>query len=194
MIGLLLSGGMDSTALAYMHRPDVAFNVDYGQIPAMAERRASKAICESLGINLVEISVDCSGLGSGDLSDRGAIEVAPETDWWPYRNQLLITLCAMKAVELGVSSILIGTVRSDSFHADGSPRFVEDMDRLLRRQEGGISVSAPAIALSTVELIRQSRIPLELLAGCHSCHKADIPCAECRGCNKYFSTMIELEW
>ena len=31
MIGLLLSGGMDSISIAWWKRPDVAISVDYGQ-------------------------------------------------------------------------------------------------------------------------------------------------------------------
>jgi 7-cyano-7-deazaguanine synthase len=59
-------------------------------------------------------------------------------------------------------------------------------------QEGELSVEAPAIALSSVELIRLARVPHDVLAWAHSCHKADVACGECRGCNKYFATFREL--
>ena len=36
---LLLSGGMDSIALAYWKRPDIALTIDYGQAAADAEER-----------------------------------------------------------------------------------------------------------------------------------------------------------
>jgi 7-cyano-7-deazaguanine synthase len=39
--GLLLSGGMDSVALAYWLRPDVAFTIDYGQLSAEGELRSA---------------------------------------------------------------------------------------------------------------------------------------------------------
>jgi 7-cyano-7-deazaguanine synthase len=66
------------------------------------------------------------------------------------------------------------------------------MSALLAVQEGGLTVSAPAIGMSTVDLVRQSGVPLEILAWAHSCHKADVACGACRGCNKYFEVLREL--
>jgi 7-cyano-7-deazaguanine synthase len=48
--GLLLSGGMDSIAIAYWKRPDVAFTIDYGQLSARGEIYASESVCQSLEI------------------------------------------------------------------------------------------------------------------------------------------------
>lgn len=192
MIGLLLSGGLDSTALAYMCKPDIAFNINYGQRAAEAEYRAARSVCDSLGINLISINVDCSELGSGDLAGKPTVELAPESDWWQFRNQLLITLCAMKAVEHKCSKIMIGTVKSDQYHTDGTPDFVQNINRLISNQEGGVKIEAPAIEMTAVELIKKSQIPFELLAWSHSCHKSNLPCASCRGCNKHYSTLKEL--
>lgn len=192
MIGVLLSGGIDSTALSFMEKPDVAFNINYGQKAAEAERSASVAICEVLGIELIDIDVNCSSLGSGDLVGGAAISTAPESDWWPYRNQLLITLCVMKAVELGCSKLLIGTVKSDQYHTDGTKGFIRKISDLISYQEGGIIVEAPAIEKTTAELVTSSGIPFEILAWSHSCHKANVPCTNCRGCSKHFETLNEL--
>lgn len=192
MIGLLLSGGLDSTALAYMYEPDIAFNINYGQSAAEAERRAAKAVCNVLGIELVTIDIDCSELGSGDLTGKSAVDLAPESDWWPFRNQLLITLCVMKAVEFGCSKILIGTVKSDQYHTDGTPDFIRNINRLISCQEGGIEIEAPAINMTAVDLIKTSGIPFDLLAWSHSCHKTNLPCTNCRGCNKHYSTLSDL--
>src|SRR5690606_38589228 len=104
-----------------------------------------------------------------------------------YRNQLLITLVAMQSLSAGVRTILIGTVASDASHQDGTREFVATIDRLLKCQEGGLSVEAPAIALSTAELIRVSGVPLDLLAWAHSCHTGNTSCGQCRGCNKYLN-------
>lgn len=192
MKGILLSGGLDSAALCYMEKPDIAFNINYGQSPAIAERKAATEIAKALKIPLVPIDIDCSSLGSGDLVNSEKLNVAPESDWWPYRNQLLITLCAMKAVSVGCTETIIGSVSSDQYHIDGSMEFIEKMDALVSIQEGNIKISAPAISYSAVELIKKSEIPFELLAWCHSCHKSNVPCGQCRGCNKYFDTMHSL--
>lgn len=190
---LLLSGGMDSLGLAWWKRPSVAITIDYGQLAAAAELRASKTICKTLGIEHHIVRVDCRQLGSGDMAGGQPDSNAPASDWWPYRNQLLATLAAMKAISLGVTHLWLGTVKSDGSHRDGTPEFVDVLDRLMSLQEGGIRVEAPAIELSTSELIRQAQVPLDQLAWAHSCHKANVACAQCRGCNKYFEVLEELQ-
>jgi len=183
---------MDSLSLAWWKRPDIAFTIDYGQLAADAEISASIAICKKLGIAHNIIHIDCRSLGSGDMAGTEANHHAPATDWWPYRNQLLITLTAMKAIEFGINRLWIGTVRSDSSHKDGTREFIDALAHLMLMQEGVMVVEAPAIKMSTAELIRLSGIPSSSLAWAHSCHKSNVACGNCRGCNKYFEVYDEL--
>lgn len=189
---LLLSGGMDSLSIAWWKRPDHAITIDYGQKAAIAEKTVSAAICAKLGISHHIVTTDCRALGSGDMAGTAADAAAPASDWWPYRNQLLVTLAAMKAIGLGANLLYIGTVSSDEGHLDGTIEFVRKIDDLMRYQEGGLRVEAPAIAFTTPELVTHAEVPAELLAWAHSCHKADLPCGNCRGCNKYVESMEAL--
>ena len=189
---LLLSGGMDSLAIAWWKRPDIAITLDCGLEAADVEKRASAAVCAQLGIEHHIVHIDCRSLGSGDMANAAPDAAAPASDWWPYRNQMLLTFAAMKCIGLGVKRLLLGTVRSDSSHIDGTPEFVRLMDQLLHMQEGGLRVEAPAIELSTAELIQKSALPANMLAWAHSCHKANTPCWNCRGCNKYRETYDEV--
>lgn len=190
--GLLLSGGMDSLCIAWWKRPDVAITIDYGQLPAAAEIAASGAICKQLGIEHHVIRVDCRALGSGDMAGEKANTHAPASDWWPYRNQLLTTLAAMRAIALGVTHLWLGTVQSDGSHRDGTPEFIDALGKLLSLQEGAMTVEAPAIHLSTSELVCLSGVMPGQLAWAHSCHKANVACGSCRGCYKYFDVLREL--
>jgi 7-cyano-7-deazaguanine synthase len=189
---LLLSGGQDSTAIAYWLRPSVGITVDYGQQPAEAEVRASAQICKELGIRHVVVSINCSQIGSGDLNGQPPLAVAPSSEWWPYRNQLVITLAAAPALAHGAHELLIGTVATDASHTDGTQEFVEVMDKLISLQEGGLRIRAPAIGMSSSELVRRSGIPLELLCWSHSCHRSSFACGCCRGCIKHKNVMHEL--
>lgn len=190
---LLLSGGMDSLALAWWKRPDIGITIDYGQLAAEAEKAASAQVCKELGIRHEVLTVDCRALGSGDMANTAPDSFAPTTEFWPYRNQLLITLACMRAISMGVRTLYIGTVVSDrDCHQDGTPEFVAKIDALVSSQEGGLKVLAPAIDMTTAQLVRHSRVPPEFLAWSHSCHKADVACGQCRGCYKYLSTYAEL--
>ena len=190
---LLLSGGMDSIALAWWKRPDRLYTVDYGQLAAPAEIMASRAVAKELGIPHEILHFEGREYGSGDMAGARPDGHAPASDWWPYRNQMLITLVAMKAVAIKVDTLWLGTVASDNSHRDGTTEFIKRMSGLLEFQEGAMTVEAPAIELSTVELIRTSGIQRGTLAWAHSCHKADIPCCACRGCNKHLEVLQELD-
>ncbi|MBN3794545.1 7-cyano-7-deazaguanine synthase [Burkholderia sp. Ac-20392] len=189
---LLLSGGMDSIAIAYWKRPDVGITVAYGQRAAEAEVRAAAAVCAALGMEHHVINVDLSALGSGDMAGRAPATLAPVPEWWPFRNQMLATLAAMKAVSLNINKLLIGSLRTDGVHADGKPEFIAAMSAALSCQEGNITLEAPAIHLSGPELIQVSEIPLDLLAWAHSCHVSSEACGMCRGCRKHYETLEDL--
>jgi 7-cyano-7-deazaguanine synthase len=189
---LLLSGGMDSTALAWGIRPDLAITIDYGQRSARGEIRAASAVCAVLNINQRLVQTDCRALGSGDMAGTAPHLLAPVTEWWPFRNQLLITLAAAVAVQEGLIKITFGAVSSDRSHADGRLGFFKSMRQLLRLQEGGLEIEVPAISDTSVSLCRKVAVPLEILAWSHSCHVSDYACGVCRGCLKHRETMREL--
>lgn len=189
---ILLSGGIDSTALCYWQQPDLALTIDYGQLPAVAEIETSAKICQELQIPHEVVAVDCRCLGSGDLAGKDSIGGAPSREWWPYRNQLLVTLSAMKAIHLGVTELLLGSVKSDGFHVDGTADFYAHLDTLMTLQEGGIKISVPAISMMSVDLVKASGIPAELLSWAHSCHVSNVACGSCRGCFKHQTVMQAL--
>lgn len=189
---ILLSGGIDSSALAFLTKPDYAFVVDYGQVCAEAELRSAKKIAHDLGIPITAINVNCKHLGSGELAGKGNIDVSPSPEWWPFRNQLLITLVGHIAVQMHIDSLLFGTVVSDCFHADGTKEFFLAIDELMSLQEGTIKVSAPAIDMSSADLIRISHVSPEIIGWTHSCHTHNYSCGRCRGCQKHIQVLKEV--
>lgn len=194
MAALLLSGGMDSISIAWWKRPSVAIFVNYGQCPAEAEEAASKSAAQAIGLTYEMIRADCSSLGSGDLAGRPPASMAPVREWWPFRNQLILTIAGAVAIQLGETELMIGALRTDGEHADGRPEFVERISGLMEMQEGGLRVTAPAIELSAVELVRSSGIPQSVLGWAHSCHVGNLACGQCRGCIKHYKTWEELGW
>lgn len=188
-VALLLSGGMDSICIAYWKRPKYGITIDYGHNPRLGEIQAASTVCKALNIEHIVITADISALGSGDLVGTTPVSDAPASEWWPYRNQFLITLAAMKCQSINVSNLMIGTLRTDGFHSDGRPEFIELMNDLFTMQEGHLTISSPAIKLSAVELVEESGIPLSILSWSHSCHTSEVACGFCRGCRKHYETM-----
>jgi 7-cyano-7-deazaguanine synthase len=192
MRALLLSGGIDSIALAYWMRPDIAFTVDYGQLAAKAEIEISTKIASQLNIQHEILIARVDNLGSGDLVGKNPAMVSPSTEWWPFRNQFLATIAGMRGISLGVSEILFGTVKTDQFHADGTKEFYSTLSTLFAYQEGNIIVTTPAIDMTTEELVQTSIIPESILSWAHSCHVGNFACGNCRGCYKHQTVMRNL--
>lgn len=187
-----MSGGIDSVALAHWKRPRLAITVDYGQRAASAEVATSRHLCSLLCISHLVVEADCSALGSGDMSGAAALPGAPVSEWWPYRNQLLVTLAGMRAISMGATELMLGSVASDSSHIDGTSPFYAALDAVMSMQEGGLRVSAPALSMTTAELVIASGIGRDMLAWAHSCHTSEIACGDCRGCFKHQKVMEEL--
>lgn len=189
---ILLSGGIDSTALAHWRRPAVALTVDYGQAAAAGEIRAAAQIARELGLSHEIIKVDCGALGCGDLIGAAPARDAPAPEWWPYRNQFLVTVAAMRAYALGVSVLVVGSVKSDGFHVDGRLEFYEQLDTLMAMQEGALRVIVPAINMTSEQLVRASATSAAILHWTHSCHTDEFACGRCRGCWKHAKVMEQL--
>lgn len=182
---LLLSGGVDSACLAAWHRPTAAVVIDYGQLSAKGEHAAAHAIGESLGIDVFDLAIDCRSIGGGLLADGKPLSDAPSPEWWPFRNQLIVTLAASFAIRRGFETVVVGTVASDGErHVDGTKYFYESLDQLVASQERGVRVVTPAIGMSTDQLLAAAGIGDDLLILTHSCHVADVACGTCPGCEK----------
>src|SRR5690242_14069809 len=116
---LLLSGGLESTALAAWRRPELTLTIDYGQLPAKGEIWAASQVCRELGLEHHVLHADCSATGSGLLAGSDADPQAPVPEWWPYRNQLLVTLAGAWGIPRGATELIVGSIASDGRHADG---------------------------------------------------------------------------
>ena len=186
---LLFSGGIDSTCLAWLERPDRLAFINYGQIPAKGELRACTSIADAIGLPLDVHEADFRSFGGGLMAGSDTGDAAPE--FWPFRNQMLITLAAMYYAPRGGSEILIGTVRSDRQHTDGRARFLRAMGSVLKSQ-ASIVLRAPAAAEETVALASRSNIPQSLLGWTFSCHTGEWACGQCGGCRKHLAVKSEL--
>ncbi|MCP1842135.1 7-cyano-7-deazaguanine synthase [Bradyrhizobium sp. USDA 4524] len=185
---LLFSGGLDSSALAFWKRPDACLTVDYGQRPARGEMAAAAAICRELGLRHEVLAIDLRALGAGSLAGAAPSALGAAEEFWPYRNQMLITMAGMRFLPQGLKEIMIGAVRTD-VHADGKSPFLRGIDRLMSLQEGAVSVTAPARALHPRRLLEVSGFPRSLVGLTFSCHVMEYACGQCRGCEKHLETV-----
>jgi 7-cyano-7-deazaguanine synthase len=183
MKALLFSGGVESTCIAYKVRPDICFTINYGQIAAPGELTASRLIAKALKLEHEVIETNVRELGLGLLAGR-RFEATSQPEFWPFRNQLLITLAAMRLYKSAEVHLLIGTIRSDRKHADGRAKFLSSMKKVLGIQKADLVLEYPASRLSTESLIRSTNLPNGILGYTFSCHTGPLPCGRCPGCVK----------
>lgn len=182
---VLLSGGLDSSALAAILRPALTVFVDYGQLPGKAEERAAGAVARHLGLAFVTVRLSLTDLGGGLMFDDTPLPDSPSPEWWPYRNQFLATAGAALALRHGLTRVALASVKGDGDrHVDGSASFYAQLSSLMSMQEGNVEVVAPAIQLTTVDLLRHAAAERSLLGWTVSCHRANEPCGSCPGCWK----------
>ena len=182
---MLLSGGLDSAAVAAIEGPTRALFIDYGQVPAEAEWAAAQAVARHLSLDVERLCVDVSSVGSGLLADTPQMPGAPTPEWFPFRNQFLVTIAAACAAKHGLGAVLLGVVAGDGDrHSDGTAQFVSTLDMLVRNQEGHVRVLAPQITTPARQLLVRSNLPQEVLSQTHSCHASNDSCGECPGCRR----------
>lgn len=189
---LLLSGGIDSIAIAAWKQPKLCLTIDYGQNAAKAEIQASQQVCNDLNLPHQILKADIHSIGAGEMSSQSVSPYSQHSEFWPYRNQYLITLAAMVAIQSECKEIIIGTVSTDTMHKDGSSDFIQTLGDLLSIQEGCMQLTAPASSMTTLQLIKKSNIPMKTLAWSHSCYLANLACGGCNGCYKHSEIMNDL--
>jgi 7-cyano-7-deazaguanine synthase len=194
MRALLFSGGVESTCLAVMTKPDLAVTIDYGQICAPGEIRAASHIASLISMSHRVIKVSLGHLGSGEMTGVPSDDAAGRVpEHWPFRNQVLLTVAAMALADCDLREMIIGTVLTDRVHNDGTPEFLRAMERLLQTQLSEFKLSAPASTTTTDDLVRKSGVSRDLLGWTFSCHRAEVACGACRGCNKSLQLFARLE-
>lgn len=194
MRALLFSGGVESTCLAAMTKPDLALTINYGQVCAPGEIRAAKHIASLIGMSHRVVEASLGHLGAGDMTGIPSEEVEGRVpEHWPFRNQMLLTVAAMSLAGCDLRELIIGTVLTDRVHNDGTPEFLSAMERLLQTQLSDFKLSAPASTITTDDLVRRSGVTRDLLGWTFSCHRAEVACGACRGCNKSLELFARLE-
>jgi 7-cyano-7-deazaguanine synthase len=192
---VLLSGGMDSTALAAMLDGDFhAISVDYGQRHGRRELEAAAAVAAHYGAP--HAIADLSGLrallGTSSLTSD-AIDV-PEGHYAaenmaatvvPNRNAILLMVAAGYAQAHGCDRVLTAVHAGDHpVYPDCRPEFVAAADAAARLGTGGaISIVAPFARISKWQIAAIGYgygAPLHLSWSCYN--GGELHCGRCGTC------------
>jgi 7-cyano-7-deazaguanine synthase len=191
---ILLSGGMDSTALAATLGGDFhAVSVDYGQRHGARELEAARAVAEHYGVphTVVDLSSLRDILSGSALTSAVAV---PEGHYAaanmgltvvPNRNAILLMVAVGYAQAHGCRRVLTAVHAGDHpVYPDCRPEFVQAARvAALLGTDGEVLIEAPFVRMTKTQIallgaLRQA--PLELSWSCYN--GGEIHCGRCGTC------------
>jgi 7-cyano-7-deazaguanine synthase len=171
-IWVLLSGGMDSAACIefYKKRADIvrAIHIDYGQVAASQERRASLSVARYYDVSLSVLEWrGAHPKGGGEIVGRNAFLLA----------------ASMMEIGDGRGIVAMG-LHAGTPYFDCTEEFLGLMQQIADGYFGGrVRISAPFIRWSKRDIweyCKINNVPIDLTYSCE--RGADQPCGKCLSC------------
>ena len=197
----LLSGGMDSSTLAYMAKSRgyeiLALHLNYGQRTERKEQKCAKKIASLLDAEaFVEINLDYfTKFGASSLTDdKIAVEEfdpgreqMPNT-YVPFRNANLLSIATSFAEAKGADALFIGVQSLDySGYPDCRPQFIEAFQRVIdlgTKDTTRITLFTPFITMTKTDILNEGirlGVPYECTWSCY--RNEEKACGTCGSCH-----------
>lgn len=186
----LVSGGLDSTLVAYLAREEgvrqYPLFIDYGQRARDRELAACRAAMAVLKLPEPAIA-DLSGYGQlirSGLTDT-SLRVL-EDAYTPGRNMLFLLTAGAYAYQVDADAISIGLLHEDtSLFPDQTGAFLEEAEALLAKAvRRPVRVIAPLAGFHKPDVVQLAAE--KGIAGTYSCHLGnEEPCGACIACNEF---------
>lgn len=197
----LLSGGMDSTTLAYVAKDQgydiYALHVNYGQRTERKELQSAKTIAGLLGVKeFIEVNLGyLSQFGDSSLTDRsidvdrydGARAGIPNT-YVPFRNANLLSIATSFAESRKADAVFIGVQSLDySGYPDCRPQFIEAFQKVVdtgTRDDTHITLLTPFISMTKLDILKRGialGVPYQHTWSCYQ--REDMACGVCGSCH-----------
>ena len=194
-----MSGGMDSTLVAYTMRAQgyeiIALHFNYGQRTVIKELEAFRAITDALGTQeRYEIDLDFfKTIGASALTDHSidvpteGIEPGVPVTYVPFRNGIFLSIATAIAEKERCEVIAIGVVEEDSSgYPDCRDTFIQsfqDTANLGTKETTHIRIEMPLVHLQKSQIVQEAyklNVPLELTWSCYK--RDDKACGVCDSC------------
>jgi 7-cyano-7-deazaguanine synthase len=206
----LLSGGMDSSTLAYVAKSKgydiLALHLNYKQRTEQKERASARKIASLLDVKeFIAINVGYfSQIGGSSLTDKKIViekfdparTHVPNT-YVPFRNANLLSIATSFAEAREADAIFIGVQALDySGYPDCRPQFIEAFQKVINlgtKDTTKITLFTPFINMSKTDILREGLrlgVPYEHTWSCYrSEEKACGTCGSCHFRKEAFDTV-----
>ncbi|MEI7648161.1 MAG: 7-cyano-7-deazaguanine synthase QueC [Methanomicrobiales archaeon] len=197
----LLSGGMDSSTLAYLAKSEgyeiCALHLNYGQRTESKELACAQKIASLLKAkDFIAINVGYfSQFGKSSLTDK---EIAVEkfdpsrahvpNTYVPFRNANLLSIATSFAEAKEADAIFIGVQSLDySGYPDCRPQFIEAFQRVIdlgTKDTTSITLKTPFLRMTKTDILKSGMklgVPYEHTWSCYQ--KEEKACGTCGSCH-----------
>lgn len=197
----LLSGGMDSSTLAYLAKSEgyeiCALHLNYGQRTESKELACAQKIASLLKAkDFIAINVGYfSQFGKSSLTDK---EIAVEkfdpsrahvpNTYVPFRNANLLSIATSFAEAKEADAIFIGVQSLDySGYTDCRPQFIEAFQRVIdlgTKDTTSITLKTPFLRMTKTDILKSGMklgVPYEHTWSCYQ--KEEKACGTCGSCH-----------
>ncbi len=206
---LPISGGLDSTTIAYMVAAEDyeihALSFDYGQRHMSKELECARHQADKLAKShkVLDIKFMREIANTSSLTND-AIDVAktkdvlgdPQTvNYVPNRNMMMLSICTAYAESIGAETVFHGSALVDSQAGfwDGSGEFlkaINDVNRLNRRNV--VKIVAPLILKSKADIIMTGHQLGVDFTRTWTCYEGkDQACGECTACSSRIKGFVD---
>jgi len=195
----ILSGGMDSTLVAYMMRSFgyeiIGVHFNYAQRTEKKELEAFRAICDELKIEKkYEIDIDFfKQIGASALVDNsievptGGIEEGIPVTYVPFRNGIFLSIATAIAEKENAEAIAIGVVEEDSSgYPDCQEHYIQAMQNAINlgtKPSTKLEIKMPLVHLKKEQIVAEAikyNVALDLTWSCYQ--NEEKACGVCDSC------------
>ncbi len=195
----IMSGGMDSTLVAYIMRSRgyeiVPLHFNYGQRTVVKELACFRDICADLGAReKYEIDLDFfKSIGASALTDHSmsvptqGIEPGVPITYVPFRNGIFLSIATAIAEKEGCEIIAIGVVEEDSSgYPDCRESFIStfaEAANLGTKETTHLTIEMQLVHLSKADIVQEAvrlEVPLHLTWSCYQ--NDEVACGVCDSC------------
>jgi 7-cyano-7-deazaguanine synthase len=197
----LLSGGMDSSTLAYLAKSEgyeiCALHLNYGQRTESKELACAQKIASLISAkDFIAVNVGYfSQFGESSLTDKKiAVEqfdparVHVPNTYVPFRNANLLSIATSFAEAKDADAIFIGVQSLDySGYPDCRPQFIEAFQRVIdlgTKDTTSITLKTPFIRMTKTDILNVGMklgVPYEHTWSCYQ--KEEKTCGTCGSCH-----------
>lgn len=197
----VVSGGLDSTTMAYSLRADgyeiSAISFDYGQ-RHRKELTYAERMCADLGAQWTLIDLQAAGVtkfmaGSALTDDTVGVpdghyaDESMKATVVPNRNAIMLSIACALAISHSIGAVAFGAHTGDHpIYPDCRPEFVNafgTMVNLAVEGYGNLEILAPLITMDKTAIVRRGaelRVPFERTWSCYK--GGEVHCGTCGTC------------